>query len=208
MPYELEVLPLRLRNLRESRRLTQTDLAAEIGANKVQISRYESGLTTPNAGNLARLAELFECSVDYLLGLTDVAHGPIGETERLSFEEWSLVRAFRERRFSRLMHLVASSMETEEAKRDQLIGAVAALDGVSRLKSQDVSQWPSNWSSEYREFVQYLLATHQDDELTALEQFRKDVAERQMSYFEAQPGESDGGPESNPLGGQIDESPG
>ena len=38
---------------------------------KLQIHRYETGVTDPPSDKLKRLAELFRVSTDYLLGLTD-----------------------------------------------------------------------------------------------------------------------------------------
>lgn len=41
------------------------------GVNKLQVHRYETGVTTPPADKLKRLAEVFGVSSDYLLGLVD-----------------------------------------------------------------------------------------------------------------------------------------
>lgn len=61
----------RLRQLREVRGWTQQELADMCGVNKLQVHRYETGITAPPADKLRRLAEVFGVSSDYLLGLTD-----------------------------------------------------------------------------------------------------------------------------------------
>ena len=46
---------------------SQTELGERIGADPAQISRYENGRITPSADAVARLAEVFAVSCDYLL---------------------------------------------------------------------------------------------------------------------------------------------
>lgn len=62
-------LPLgeRLKQLRRELGWSQTDLAAKIGADAGQISRYENGHMTPSAEAVAKLAEVLDVSADYLL---------------------------------------------------------------------------------------------------------------------------------------------
>jgi transcriptional regulator with XRE-family HTH domain len=60
----------RLRELRKDKRLTQQKLAAIILKGKGSISRYEKGIRQPDMDTLARLADFFGVSVDYLLGRT------------------------------------------------------------------------------------------------------------------------------------------
>lgn len=70
----------RLRALRESARLTQEELATEIGSSEPQIWRYEKGKSKPGADVLEKLARYFNVSADYLLGVTD------DPSENLSYE--------------------------------------------------------------------------------------------------------------------------
>jgi len=61
----------RLRDLREDRDLKQKDLAAYLNCSQVSYSYYEIGKRDIPIATLIRLAEFYNCSVDYLLGLTD-----------------------------------------------------------------------------------------------------------------------------------------
>lgn len=61
----------RLIQLRTERKLSQIDLANQLGVGPNQISRYETGQNTPGAEMLFDLALFFDVSADYLLGLTD-----------------------------------------------------------------------------------------------------------------------------------------
>lgn len=61
-----------LRKIRESKNITQLKLATDLGVTQELISRYELGASFPQPQMLIRLANYFNCSVDYLLGLTDI----------------------------------------------------------------------------------------------------------------------------------------
>jgi len=64
--------PKRLVNLREEKDMRQNELAAEIGIKSNNISKYEKGLSQPPIATLIKMAEYFEVSVDYLLGLSSI----------------------------------------------------------------------------------------------------------------------------------------
>lgn len=51
--------------------LTQEQLAKEIGVSRPVISRAEKDATRASGRTLHVLAEKFDCSVDYLLAITD-----------------------------------------------------------------------------------------------------------------------------------------
>lgn len=61
-----------LRKLRESKKMTQLTLGTHLGVTQELISRYEIGDSFPQPQMLIKIAEYFNCSVDYLLGLTDI----------------------------------------------------------------------------------------------------------------------------------------
>ena len=60
---------LRLRELREKKRLSQQQLADWLGLTRSSISTYENNTQTPPAYTLFRLADIYGVSVDYLLGV-------------------------------------------------------------------------------------------------------------------------------------------
>lgn len=67
-PTSAETLGSRLRELREAKGLKQREVAAEVGIDQMQISRWERGITKPhNPEHLAQLAEALGTTVDYLL---------------------------------------------------------------------------------------------------------------------------------------------
>ena len=60
---------LRLRELREKKRLSQQQLADWLGLTRSSISNYENNTQTLPADTLVRLADIYGVSVDYLLGV-------------------------------------------------------------------------------------------------------------------------------------------
>jgi transcriptional regulator with XRE-family HTH domain len=66
----------RLKNLRQTKGLTQKSLAEAIGASERGIQNYELDLRTPTGDVLIALADHFNVSIDYLLGKTDSPEKP------------------------------------------------------------------------------------------------------------------------------------
>ena len=62
----------RLRDLREDADLPQKDLAEYLRCSQVSYSYYELGRRDIPTDVLIRLAQFYQTSTDYLLGLTDV----------------------------------------------------------------------------------------------------------------------------------------
>ena len=60
-----------LKKLRESKNITQVKLSTDLCVSQELISRYELGSSFPQPNMLIKLSEYFNCSVDYLLGITD-----------------------------------------------------------------------------------------------------------------------------------------
>ncbi len=61
-----------LANLRKELNMSQAELAEKLGVSQQTISKYERGTREPDNETLAKLAEIFDCSIDYLLGKTDI----------------------------------------------------------------------------------------------------------------------------------------
>ena len=59
-------------NLRKELNMSQAELAEKLGVSQQTISKYERGTREPDNETLAKLAEIFDCSIDYLLGKTDI----------------------------------------------------------------------------------------------------------------------------------------
>ncbi len=88
----------KIRELRLEKSLTQTELGEILGVNQTAIGKYERGELEPNCQNLIKLADLFECSIDYLIGRTDDFGNisvPMNAGEQLSPAEKKLLDNYR-----------------------------------------------------------------------------------------------------------------
>ena len=94
----------RIRELRVSKKMKQTELGNLLNCSGTAISNYETGSRDLDSSTIRRLCEIFGCSADYLLGLSDL---PAAE---LSEEEQGLVLAFR-RADARARELVRLALE-------------------------------------------------------------------------------------------------
>lgn len=59
-----------LKEIRKRKNLTQVRLSIDMEVSQELISQYEKGVSLPTVSNLIKLANFFNCSTDYLLGLT------------------------------------------------------------------------------------------------------------------------------------------
>lgn len=69
------MLPKRLREQREQKKMTQGELGKIFGVDRATISRYETGDRDPDSELVRKFADFFGVTTDYLLGRTDDPHG-------------------------------------------------------------------------------------------------------------------------------------
>jgi transcriptional regulator with XRE-family HTH domain len=75
----------RLKLCREKFQISQADLAAALNMSEIQILRYEKGAAAPRADVVTKLAEFFNVTADYLLGLSEDPGG-YGNRDLTSYE--------------------------------------------------------------------------------------------------------------------------
>ncbi|WP_432403861.1 helix-turn-helix domain-containing protein [Wukongibacter sp. M2B1] len=73
----------RLKIERLNKGLTQEELGKLINKTKNGISQYETGKREPDLHTLDRFAEIFDCTIDYLLGRTDIREVPSIESNKI-----------------------------------------------------------------------------------------------------------------------------
>ena len=61
----------RIKGLRAEKGMTTTTLAAEFGKSDTALRMWETGRSKPDADTLVKLAKYFNCTTDYLLGLSE-----------------------------------------------------------------------------------------------------------------------------------------
>ena len=59
---------MNIKRLREAAGMNRSELARQMGVARPSLIAWEEGKAYPSAANLIKLADLFHCSVDELLG--------------------------------------------------------------------------------------------------------------------------------------------
>lgn len=77
-------LPERLKELRISQNLSQSEVAKKLRISPSIVSGYETGERTPSTENLLALSYLYKCSTDYLLGKSNERPSVILDTDGLN----------------------------------------------------------------------------------------------------------------------------
>lgn len=57
-----------IRFFRKANNLTQEELSKQLGGSKNLVSNYENGISTPDICTLVKLADIFDITIDELVG--------------------------------------------------------------------------------------------------------------------------------------------
>ncbi len=77
----------RLRTLRKKQKITAEELGGYLGVSGQQVLRYETNQNDMTTDNLVKIANFFDVSADYLLGMTD---NPVPYENRKGLLTWRI----------------------------------------------------------------------------------------------------------------------
>ena len=97
---------LKIKELRELKGYTQQELAEMLSRKKASICDWEKGRCEPSIFDLIKLADIYECSIDYLIGREN-DFGIIESKNNLTLDENELLTIYR---------------KLDERKQNKLIG--------------------------------------------------------------------------------------
>lgn len=124
------MLAQRLRNERKKARLTQAQLGEKLGLTQQAIGKWEKGLAEPDISSINKLAELFQCNPNYLLGNTT---DPTPQNEKglvYDDEAWELMRDMHERPELKALFKTSKNVKPEDIKAvDELLKHMAEESG-------------------------------------------------------------------------------
>lgn len=113
---------LRLQRLRKQRHMTQADVAKVLNLHRTSYTNYETDGSHPDPATLRILAELFEVTVDYLLGKDgediDLLQDNV-TVVALSPEEKELVTSFRRLTESQKQLILQNERELLKSKHEE-----------------------------------------------------------------------------------------
>ena len=68
----IEVREMNIKQLREQRGMTQEELANRLGVKYPAVSKWERGMAYPSMNTVIKMADLFQVSLDVVLGLAPI----------------------------------------------------------------------------------------------------------------------------------------
>ncbi len=85
-----------IKELRKQKGLSQEELAEMLNVNQTSVSTWELEKCLPSSETLVKLAEIFEVSTDFVLGITRY-HFPVnvGRDNVFTFEEFKIIEQYR-----------------------------------------------------------------------------------------------------------------
>ncbi len=116
----------RFKSIRENLSMTQDQVAEKLGITRAAYTNIENGKRDPDTNALIALAGIFHSSVDYLLGLTDIASSQAVTLN--DHDEINLIEIFRQLNptgKSLLMKNARSLIETAEMRQEEHISSMA-----------------------------------------------------------------------------------
>jgi transcriptional regulator with XRE-family HTH domain len=100
----------RIAQLRDRRGYTQEELAGLLGISRAALSHYEKNRRKPDFATLTKIADLFQVSVDYLVGRTQLPEESPDKTTALELSDEEILNKF-------TLTIDGRELTTEEAKR-------------------------------------------------------------------------------------------
>lgn len=85
----------RIRELRQEKRITQVELSIELGVTQETISGYEHGTHNPSLASLLKMADLFDASMDYIMGMSLIRERANENTKGFDAQRETLLRCYR-----------------------------------------------------------------------------------------------------------------
>lgn len=144
-----EVFAERLIGLREDWKITQQELADELGITRQSLSLFEKGERTINIELLVKIAKYFEVTVDYLLGQTNAATTETTTREvcdytGLSEKAVNILRAYNVySKYTDLVSGIAINIERNKSTDEEIARAtVAAVESLYRQSDGSIEIAP------------------------------------------------------------------
>ena len=109
-------MKLRIKSLREELSMTQQGLADKLFLTQKTINSYEVGRTRPNIETLCKLADIFDTSIDYLVGNSNVRYSSLIKEEEITNKEKYLLKNFRKLSEETQDHLLNIVLVCENTK--------------------------------------------------------------------------------------------
>lgn len=116
-----KIFAKRLKYLRETERLSQEELASFLNISRTHVANLETAKSGLSIKLLYECSMFFNCTTDYLLGLTDFPHSQLP----ISNDVFELMRKFNEVKFD--------DYEITESDKEKIISAIKHAISIVKL---------------------------------------------------------------------------
>lgn len=122
------MLNKRLEELRKKMKMTKKEVAELLKIDQSTYGKYELGKRQPDSEMLKKLAEIFDCTTDYLLGLSNIRNpaDEIAEAVKDDPELADFWNVLREREDLKLLFKQTKKLEPKEIQ--QIIRIIKAIE--------------------------------------------------------------------------------
>ncbi|MGI6562439.1 MAG: helix-turn-helix domain-containing protein [Clostridia bacterium] len=103
----------RLKLLREEKGLKQLDIAQMLGVSRTTYTQYETGKSEPDLTTVAKLADYFNVSLDYLLGRVSIREPIETIAAHHEGEDWTEEELEEIERFKEFVKMKRQKKETQ-----------------------------------------------------------------------------------------------
>lgn len=118
-----------LKQLRKSNKLTQKELAENIGVSEITIRSYESGRRLPNSETLVKLENYFNVSGAYLRGETE-------EKERMIWDDQEIMQVIHEEIPEQLSSFSAELLKQSDKNQKLMFDLFVELKVILKLEDE------------------------------------------------------------------------
>ena len=120
-----------LKQLRKSNKLTQKELAENIGVSEITIRSYESGRRLPNSETLVKLENYFNVSGAYLRGETE-------EKERMIWDDQEIMQTIHEEIPTQLSSFSAELLKQSDKNQKLMFDLFVELKSILALEDEKI----------------------------------------------------------------------
>jgi len=122
----------RLRFLRAQKGLSQAETARRLNINRITYGQYETGRRHPDYETLQKIADFFNCSLDYLLGrevdeVVDIKEALENKTKKATWGGKELTDEQREK-LKKIFAVIRDEL-LAEGERDEPLGKMEGQEG-------------------------------------------------------------------------------
>lgn len=148
---------IRLKQLRQARRLTQVELAKRLGISSAAVSMYESGQREPNFETEELIADFFNVDIDYLRGKRDTTTEIVTPDTHLLFQIYKRLDSRSREMVTAYAQGVFDTMQENRLlipQDDQEQEEAPELDALEEAEQEPVDKIKLNHSSDQMDDVQ------------------------------------------------------